>query len=110
MSLPDTIPLPTTSGIENTEIGGFSLVPPPPDRYSDHIASDTERFMVLQWIDNKKKKSKEVWVSLGKTGPHEMIRWRPSMGTYRSRQFRIIFSDACHFELVGLEDEVKVLK
>lgn len=110
MSLNSPTPLPTTSGIARTEIGGWALAGYPPDRYSDHLGVDVVRYCILQWVDNKEKKSKEVMVSLGKTGNASFIRIRNGMGQYRSRQFIIKFTDACLFELTTMEDDFKVTK
>jgi hypothetical protein len=104
MSLPAPNPLPLTSGIAQTELGMHSA---PPDRYSDHAAVETTRYMTLRWIDNKVKSSKEWLVSLGKTGSPDMTRIRHCMGMYRTRQYVIIFSDACLFELASIEDVIE---
>jgi len=110
MSLSNPIPLPLDAGVNTTEIGGFALCPPPPDRFTDHVGVDLPRTMILQWLDNKEKKSKEVYINLGTTGNLGFIRVRHSMGTFRSRQYIIKFTDACLFELVSMEDDNRVLR
>jgi hypothetical protein len=111
MSLSAPTPLPLTSGVESTELGGFSLAAPPPDRYSDHVAATTDRSLVLQWQDNKDGKwSKEWWINLGTQGQLNMIRQRHGVGMYRSRQFKLVFDAAVLWELSAIEDDLVVLK
>lgn len=100
-------PLPTTSGVNKQEIGGGSLAEIPPDRYPDHAATDTARYLIVRWQDDRAGKwSKEKLISLGTTGQERMDRSLQPMGMYRSRQFEFIFSEPCLFVLCAAEDDI----
>ena len=73
-------------------------------------SADTPYVMMRFRDDGSSIWSNEYWISLGLVGATEWLGWlMQPLGTYRSRQWEFVVSDAVPFTLISVEEDVDIL-
>jgi hypothetical protein len=94
---------------QRPEIGGDTgrtLV----DRFTDHAAPTTDRFLQVRWMNDKSGNWSNVKkINLGQTGATSLDRQLAPMGQYVSRQYEFVLDAPVKFVLAAVFEQIQEL-
>ena len=112
LATPTPMPDPQTGNPADWPVddGNGGTIATPDLNYPDAGLPWVEKWLLVRWQDNRSERwSKQKMISLGKQGETNLIRKLQPMGTYRSRQFEFVLTDAVAAVISSIEDVNGVL-